>query len=158
MFSDDSMGMRGSLIPILAVFLLAACDSRREAVNELGLARSDMELGRPVTVEVLKERTTRIAEAYLLKHQQDLREALGTDAAPTIEYQKIKDLPKLGYRSSFYYFCWDIYLPFRIETQQGAYLLVLQLSDRQPGNSHDVEKFRVVREFIHDDKGRLLIK
>ena len=143
-------------IAILAVFLIAACDSRREAVNEFGLTRADMELDRQVTVDVLRERTTRVAEAYLLERKQELQEALGTAVVRKIEYQKIKDLPRLGYRSSFYYFCWDIYLPYRIETQQGTYWLILQFSDRLPGNRHDPERFRVVRGFIHDDHGRRL--
>lgn len=57
-------------IAILAVFLIAACDSRREAVNEFGLTPADMELDRQVTVDVLRERTTRVAEAYLLERKQ----------------------------------------------------------------------------------------
>jgi len=63
----------------------------------------------------------------------------------------------LGYRSSFYFYCWNIYVPYAVKSRGCSYVVLVQLDDRvlqnATGEQHDIDHFRVVRGVVLDGKG-----
>ena len=75
----------------------------------------------------------------------------------TLDYSKTSRIRSLGYRSSFYYYCWDIYLPYSLKPNSGAIATVIvQLTDSIPGNRHDPQRFRVIRAISLDGQGKVI--
>lgn len=140
---------------LLISLCLVAC--KRGSTNELGLSNSDLAHGGPIETQILLERTTKSAETYFTNVADQLRNFADDEYSLKLNLSKVGELRSIGYRSSFYYFCWDIFLPFEFKSKKGdLYLLVAQLSDRTPGNKHDIDQFKVLRIFILDNKGTIL--
>lgn len=107
-------------------------------------------------IEVLRSNAETVADAYLAQRQPDLTQACGGPYQIAVNYALSNKARNLGYRSSFYYFCWDIYLPYSLKTESGEeYVVLVQLSDRTEGNKHDLNAFRVLRTFLFDDADQL---
>lgn len=126
----------------------------RGASNDLGLTRSDLAMGGFPDVRALRAKTKAVADDYLAKHASELKEFCGGPYVLTADYSLTPKIRALGYRSSFYYYCWDIYLPYSLQPNlPGATTVIVQLSDGTKGNSHDPDKFRVLRVIAMDQKG-----
>lgn len=107
-------------------------------------------------VELLRSNTKTVADAYLAQRHADLAKNCGGAYHMAVDYTLSPRVRKLGYRSSFYYFCWDIYLPYLLKTDSGKdYVVLVQLSDRAKGNKHDPNDFRVLRVFLIDSTNQL---
>lgn len=145
-------GIAVVVIGILAYFLWSA-----GSANDLGLTTMDLAMGAPADVQSLRSKTKSVADAHLAKHQSDLTEACGGPFESSVDYSLSSKIRSLGYRSSFYYYCWDIYLPYSVTTENGSkYIVIVQLSDAVEGNAHDPDKFRVLRMMVVDDKGQTI--
>jgi len=113
-----------------------------------------LDRGGPIEIELLKANTERATEKHFLKIADQLKAFCAGSYKLKADYSKVDVLHAMGYKSSFYYFCWDIYLSFDLKTEKGdVFLLVAQLSDQTPGNKHNVSRFHVLRVYIFDDKG-----
>jgi len=127
-----------------------------DSTDVLGLTTADKRLAEPVDTEILRKNAETAADAYLSTQVDALKEFSKGPYTLAIDYSHVARLRILGYRSSFYYFCWDLYLPYRFHTDsKGTYTLVVQVTDRTPGNKHDINKFRVLRITIIDDLGEV---
>ncbi|MEO5712321.1 MAG: hypothetical protein ABIT37_02445 [Luteolibacter sp.] len=141
---------------IASVMVIAGClvwyaVSWAVPANDLGLIVPDLVMGGHPDVEVLRANTKTVADAYLAQHHADVGQACGGPYQITVNYTLSKKVRTLGYRSSFYYYCWDIYLPYSLKTDSGEeYIVLVQLSDRTNGNKHDLNEFRVLRAFLFD--------
>jgi len=126
------------------------------SANGLGLSRSDLTMGGHPDVEALRASTKTVADAYLAQRQADLERTCGGPYQLAVNYTLSPRARTLGYRSSFYYFCWDIYLPYSLKTDsEKDYLILIQLSDRTPDNKHDISKFRVLRAYVIDNANKV---
>ena len=124
--------------------------------NDLGLTRANLAMGGHPDVEALQASTKTVADAYLAQRHAELARTCGGQYQLAVNYTLTPKVRTLGYRSSFYYFCWDIYLPFSLKTGSGEdYLVLVQLSDRTPGNKHDIKNFRVLRAFVIDSANQV---
>ena len=139
---------------LLAVVLLQGCEDERP-MDQLGLTAADRR-NDSVDSEVLRKKAEAVADDYLLTQAEELKEFSGGPYTLAVDYSLVPLIAGQGYRSCFYYFCWDLKLPYRLKTQGGdSHILVVQVSDRTPGNQHDIEKFRVLRMFTIDDVGQV---
>ena len=140
-------------IAIVAFGIAAYVLQTRGASNDLGLTRSDLAIGGLPDVEALRAKTKAVTDAYLGQHEAELKELCGGQFQLTSDYSLSPKIRALGYRSSFYYYCWDIYLPYSLQPNSGsAYTVAVQLSDGTKGNTHDPDKFRVLRAIMIDQK------
>lgn len=122
--------------------------------NDLGLTGFDLFMGGHPKTQTLRANTLAVANSFLQNHTN----LYGSDNAyqPVIDYSKSSKIRALGYRSSFYYYCWDIYLPYSLRAPSGETgTVIVQLSDATQGNGHDPERFRVVRAILTDSHGRV---
>ncbi|MDF7802046.1 hypothetical protein P4C99_21420 [Pontiellaceae bacterium B1224] len=146
-----------SLVLGIGVFLFDIFDSSR--TNDLGLTRSALRMGNNPDIEILRVKLEAVANAYLAQCESKLIEACGDIDELIIDYSLSTKVRSLGYRSSFYYFCWDIHLPYSLKTKSGdTYIIVVQLSDRIEGNKHNTDKFHVLRSFIIDDENKTVMQ
>jgi hypothetical protein len=137
-------------IAAVATGIAAYALQTRDTPNALGLTRSDLESGGFPDVEMLRTQTKAVADSYLAQHETELKKLCGGPF-----HLAFDDSPspktRLGYRSSFYYYCWDIYLTYSLQPDSGSpYTVAVQLSDATKGNRHDPDKFRVLRAFVID--------
>lgn len=149
-----------ALIAVVAVGIIAIVAFAvwsAGAANDLGLTAIDLAMGAPADIQGLRTRTKTVADAHLAQHQAELTAACGGPYELRVDYSLSSRIRSLGYRSSFYYYCWDIYLPYSLTTEHGRqYIVIVQLSDAVKGNKHDPEKFRVLRMMVIDDKGKTI--
>jgi hypothetical protein len=125
--------------------------------NDLGLTGLDVVLGGRPDVKALRANTKVAAEAFLNQRKADLIGEAGKKHELALDYSKSSEIRALGYRSSFYYHCWDIYLPYSLRTNSGAIATVIvQLTDSVPGHRHDPQKFRVIRAMSLDGQGKVI--
>lgn len=127
----------------------------RDASDGLGLTKADLAMGGSPDIEVLRAKTKTAADAYLAQHEAKLKELCGGPFQLTSDSSLSSKARALRHRSSFYYYCWNIYLPYSIQPQSGTpYIVLVQLSDGTPGHQHDLDKFRVLRAFVIDEKNQ----
>lgn len=149
----------GGCVATVAVMVGAYALFLTSSVNDLGLTRSDLALGGEPDVEMLRERTKRVADAWLEQHRVELATACGGPYEIAVDYSLSRKTGSLGYRSSFYYYCWDIYLPYSLRTQSDkAFTVIVQMSDGVDQYQHAPDKFHVLRSMVIDDKGKLVEK
>lgn len=145
----------GGCVAAVAVMVGAYALFMAGSVNDLGLTRSDLALGGESNVGMLRERTKSVADAWLEQHADELEMACGGPYEIVVDYSLSRKIRSLGYRSSFYYYCWDIYLPYSLRTQSGkAFTVVVQTSDGIGRYQHAPDKFRVLRVIVIDDQDR----
>jgi hypothetical protein len=126
------------------------------AAKDLGLTRIDMAIGEIEDAELIRTNTKVVADTYLAQHNEDFVRIFGSPYRLSVNYGLTPKVRSLGYRSSFYYFCWDIYLPYSLRTDSGEdFLVLVQLSDRMPGNKHDISNFRVIRAYVIDNANQV---
>ena len=143
-------------VTVLAIGILAYVLMSGGPANDLGLTRADLAIGGLPDVEALRAKTKAVADTYLAQHHADLTEACGAPYELTVDYSLSPKVRSLGYRSSFYYYCWDIYLPYSLKTNSGHdYIVLVQLSDGLKGHEHDPDKFRVLRAMVIDNKDQV---
>jgi hypothetical protein len=146
-----------AFVAVVVIGILAYVLWSAGPANDLGLTAMDLAMGAPADVQSLRSNTKGVADAHLAKHQPDLTEACGGPFELSLDYSLSSTIRSLGYRSSFYYYCWNIYLPYSVTTEHGSkYIVIVQLSDAIRGNSHDPNKFRVLRMMVVDDKGQTI--
>ena len=146
-----------SIVGVAVIGILACVLWPAIATNDLGLTGMDLAVGAPADVQALRSKTKTVADAHLAQHKQDLLKACGGPFELAVDYSLSSKIRSLGYRSSFYYYCWDIYLPYSLTAENGrSYIVVVQLSDAIEGNNHDPDKFRVLRMMVVDDKGQTM--
>jgi len=119
--------------------------------NELGLSKFDLAMGGQPDVVALRTKTRAAADVYLKQHDAELKAVCQGPYELTVDYSLSRKIRSLDYVSSFYYYCWDIYLPYLLKAQSGnTYTVVVQVSDATKGNKHDPDKFRVIRTMVID--------
>lgn len=122
--------------------------------NDLGLSKFDIAIGGLPNVNKIRLKSETVADEFLKQHHNDLKDVCLGSYNLSVSYSLSQKIRSLGYRSSFYYYCWNIYLPYLLESQTGKqYIIVAQCSDSKKGNTHDPEKFHVVRVIIIDKNG-----
>jgi len=142
-------GITGLVFLIAAIWLFHP--------NDLGLAGFDILLGGWPDVEVLRTNTKAVADAFLAQRKADLLGESDDKYKLALDYSKSSKIRSLGYRSSFYYYCWDIYLPYSLRTNsRDIGTIVVQLSDGVPDHRDDPQKFRVIRTMVLDDRGKVI--
>ncbi len=126
--------------------------------NDLGLTRSDLAMGGHSDIEALRTKTTATADFYLSQHGFKLKDVCQEPGELNIDNSLKSKIRSLGYRSSFYYSHWDIYLPYTLKAQSdNPHIFIVQVSDIN-GNIHDSNnKFRVIRVIVIDMNG-LIVK
>jgi hypothetical protein len=125
----------------------------RDDSNGLGLTEADLAMGGFPDIEALRAKTKAVADAYLTQHEAELKQLCGGPFQLTSDSSLSSKARALGHRSSFYYYCWDIYLPYSLQPYSGSpYIVLVQLSDGTQGHQHDTDKFRVVRAVVIDEK------
>lgn len=128
--------------------------SDEKVPNELGLSRSDLKIGGPVNLDDLRSQAEAAAEKYLSEKRSEISGICGGGFTASPDYSLTSSLRKMGYRSSFYYHCWDIYLPFRLRTDSGSpFLAIVQVSDKKDRKDAGFGKFEVLRCIILDESG-----
>jgi hypothetical protein len=124
--------------------------------NDLGVSRADLAMGGLPDVEALRANTKVVADAYLAQREPELKGLCGGPYELTVDYTLSSKLRSLGYRSSFYYYCWNIYLPYSMASQSGStYTVVVQLSDATARHTHSINKFRVIRVMVIDQNDQI---
>jgi hypothetical protein len=119
--------------------------------NVLGLSIVEMRMGGNPDVEVLRKNATLSTDAFLAAHTAEIREACRSPYKARVDYSLSRRMRAQGYKSSFYYYCWDVYIPYSLERESGPpFAIFFQVSDSKPGNSHDVSRFHVVRAIVVD--------
>src|SRR4051812_32523278 len=93
--------------------------------NDLGLTGFDAVVGGHPKMDVLRANTRMAAEVFLAQHKNDLADPSDGVIDLAVDYSKSSKIRALGYRSSFYYHCWDVYLPYSLRTQSGKTTTVL---------------------------------
>ena len=148
------MGIGGVavIVVIVALALLTFNPS-----NDLGLSRFDLAIGEVANVETLRAKTKAVADVYLSKHEAELKEICGGTYELTADASLTPTIRSLGCRSSFYYYCRDIYLPYSMKpNSHSAYIVAVQLSDATQDNTHDPDKFRVLRAMVIDQHHQIV--
>lgn len=143
----------GGLLVVTAAVVAAAFYLFRP--NDLGLTGFDLATGDRPEMDVLRANIKMAADAFLARRKPDLARFSGTNEF-VVDYSKSSKVRSLGYRSSFYYYCWDIYLPYSIRTQSNTAATVLvQLSDAVGDHQHDIAKFHVNQVLLLDQQGHV---
>jgi hypothetical protein len=125
--------------------------------NDLGLTEFDLAMGGHPKLDVLRTNIKAAADSFLTQRKSDLAGSSGGQDEFAVDYSKSSKIRSLGYRSSFYYYCWDIYLPYSIRPQSSTTVtLLVHLSDATQGNQHDAEKFHVIQVMLLDQQGRVI--
>src|SRR5438067_313972 len=112
-------GVAAVVFSIVALALLTFNHS-----NDLGLSRFDLAIGEAANVETLRVKTKAVADVYLAKHEAELKEICGGTYELTADASLTPKIRSFGYRSSFYYYCWDIYLPYSMKPNSNSAYIV----------------------------------
>ena len=124
--------------------------------NDLGLTLLDLVLGEWPDPEALREKMKAVADAYLAGRKAELTAFCEGPYELTVDYSLVPKIYSLGYQSSFYYTHWNVYLPYSLESQSGnRFTVVVNLTDAIP-YGHDLDKLRVRRAVVIDDKGQVV--
>ncbi|MDB6063886.1 MAG: hypothetical protein JWR26_94 [Pedosphaera sp.] len=127
----------------------------RGPAYDLGLSRFDLAISGVTDVETLRAKAKAVADAYLAQHKAELTEVCGGTYELKSDTSLTHNIHSLGYRSCFYYHCWNIYLPYSMQPNSRSaytYTVAVQLSDATKGNKHDPDKFRVLRAIVIDQE------
>lgn len=144
-------------VACVALGIIAYAVLNRGPANDLGLSRFDLAIGGPVDVETLRTKAKAVADAYLAKHEAELKDICGGTYELKSDTSLTHSIRSLGYRSCFYYYCWNIYLPYSMQpNSRSAYTIAVQLSDATRGNTHDSDKFRVLRAMVIDQEHHIV--
>jgi hypothetical protein len=112
--------------------------------NNLGLTRFDAMIGGFPNIATLRANAEAAADSFLAQHRDELGVKSRSDPL-TVEYAMVEKVRRFGYKSSFYYYGWDIYLPYSLRPPSGKpTTVVAHVSDAVHGNSHNPQKFRVI--------------
>lgn len=136
-----------SLIPTIWLF----------HANDLGLSGFDVLLGGGPELEALRTNSKAAAEVFLTQHETELIGESDKKYELELDYSKSSKIRSLGYRSSFYYYCWDVYLPYSLRTGASENgIVIVQLSDATAGHNHNPQTFHVIRAMLLDNQGKVI--
>jgi hypothetical protein len=142
-------GAVGVVILIAAIWLFHP--------NDLGLTGFDVLLGGRPEPEALRTNTKAAADLFLAQHKTQLMGESDKNYELALDYSKSSKIRSLGYRSSFYYYCWDVYLPYSLRTDASDNgIVIVQLSDAIPDHRHDPQTFHVIRAMLLDNQGKVI--
>lgn len=142
-------GATGVIILIAAIWLFHP--------NDLGLTGFDALMGGRPEMETLRTNSEAAAAVFLTQHKKQMIGESYKKYELVLDYSKSAKIRSLGYRSSFYYYCWDIYLPYSLRTDAGDNgVVIVQLSDSIPDHRHDPQTFHVIRAMLLDDQGKVI--
>jgi hypothetical protein len=123
-------------------------------IGPLGLSQGYRIIGGRPDMGVLLANAKAAADSFLTRHKTEIG---GGSFQLAADRRHRAIAMSLGYRSSFYYYCWDIYLPYSSKTSAGDELVILvHLSDATPGNGHDIAKFHVDGTVVLDGHGQII--
>lgn len=124
--------------------------------NDLGLTKSDLATGELSDFEALRTKIMKAADSYLSQHADKLNELCHGSCELRLNYSLKRKIRPFGYRSSFYYSHWNIFLPYSAAEQNNKDIYILQISDEN-GNINDLKnKFSVIRVIVIDDSGNVV--
>jgi len=142
-------GALGVVILITAIWLFHP--------NDLGLTGFDVLLGGRPELKELRTNTKAAADAFIAQHKAQLTGESDKKYELALDYSKSSKIRSLGYRSSFYYYCWDVYLPYSLRTETSdKQILIVQLSDAIPDHRHNPKTFHVIRAMLLDNRGKVI--
>jgi hypothetical protein len=142
-------GVAGVVILIPAIWLFHT--------NELGLSGFDVFLGGGRELESVRTNTKAAADVFLTQHKTELLGESHNKYELALDYSNFSKIRSLGYRSSFYYYCWDICLPYSLRTgASDEGIVIVQLSDATPGHNHNPQTFHVIRAVLLDNRGKVI--
>ena len=143
----------GGAVAIMAISVVCYLVS----ANDLGLTGFDWVIGGRPKMDTLRANTKAIADSFLTLHKIELFDSSGNEYDLVVDYSKSSKIRSLGYRSSFYYYCWDIHLPYSTRTHSGKNdTVVVHLSDGSRDNQHDSKQFRVIGIRLLDQDGNVI--
>ncbi|MFH1128817.1 MAG: hypothetical protein V1699_05370 [Candidatus Omnitrophota bacterium] len=124
--------------------------------NDLGLTKSDLAIGELHDFEALRAKTIKVADSYLSQHAAKFNDICHDSCELKLNYSLKGKIRPFGYRSSFYYSHWNIYLPYSTAGPDNKYIFIVQVADVN-GNINDPNnKFDVVRAIIIDSTGAIV--
>jgi hypothetical protein len=144
------------LVVALAVVVASLLLFKR---GDLGVSAYELHAfsGQRADEEILKNNTRIAAGDFLIRHKAELMgEAHGRQEL-VLDYSKSSEIRSMGYRSSFYYHHWNIFLPYTVRSDSGETgVVIVQLSDAVAGMGHDPRKFHVIRALFLDRQDKLI--
>ena len=142
-------GALGVVISIPAIWLFHP--------NDLGLTGFDVLVGGRPELETLRSNTKAAADVFLTQHKTQLIGESDRTSELALDYSKTSKIRSLGYRSSFYYYCWDVYLPYSLRTDATDNgIVIVQLSDAVSAHRHNLQTFQVIRATLLDNQGKVI--
>jgi hypothetical protein len=125
--------------------------------NDLGLTGIDILLGGRPELEAFRTNTKAAADVFLTQHKVQMVGESDKKYELALDYSKSSKIRSLGYRSSFYYYCWDVYLPYSLRTNTNDNrIVIVQLSDAIPDYRHNPQTFHVIRVMLLDNQGKVI--
>ena len=124
--------------------------------NNLGLTGFDLLIGRQLEMETIRANAKAAADSFLSRHKTDLIGENYANSELALDYSKSSQIRSLGYRSCFYYYCWDIYLPYSLRTNSvDIETVIVQLLDDFGDHQHDPTHVHVIRAMLVDGQGKV---
>jgi hypothetical protein len=148
-------------LTILAVIFVLHSIRFSRAVRigrELGLRPADISLGGTKEIAPLHAKAKKVADAFLGHHAAELQQLCGgTPYTLAVDYSLASTIQQFGYQSSYYYYCWDIHLPYALQPLSGApHIVVVKMTDSIQGNKRDLAQLRVLQADILDQSGHVV--
>jgi len=121
--------------------------------NDLGLTKFDVSMGELRDLAALQSKIIKVAETYLSQNAAEFVDICHELCEFKLNYSLKGKIRPLGYKSSFYYSHWNIYLPYSVSGADDKFILIVQIADMN-GNINDPNnKFDVVRAIVIDNQG-----
>lgn len=145
------------LTGVILVIMISCGVVSQGGSNDLGLTRSDMALGDHPDIEALRSKVRAVADSYLAQKVTELKDVCPEPCELSINYSLKQRIRSLGYKSSFYYSHWDIYLPYSLRPQSNKpYIFIVQVGDTNGDLNDPNNKFSVIRCIIIDQAGSVV--
>lgn len=127
--------------------------------NDLGLTGFDILMAGCSDVEELRTNTKAVADAFLAQPKANLIGDFNGKYELALDYSKSAKIRSLGFRSSFYYYCWVVYLPYSLRANShDVGTVVVKLSDGIPDYRHDPKKFSATGAVLLDNQGKVITR
>ncbi len=157
-----SIGVALLVVGVVALVWAASALRAPPLARDLGLSRMDLRMGGdPGTgaLQTLQTATRALSDAHLESLETELTGVCGGSYALTRDDRMSRSLRSMGYRSSFYYTHWDIYLSYTMVCTSGpAFSVVVQVTETPATGASGQAGFDVLRSMVVDGGSRSVVK
>jgi len=157
-----SVGVATLAAGVLGLVVVASALRAPPLARDLGLSRMDLRMGgSPGTaaLQTLQTTTRTLADAHLESLESELTEVCGGSYALTVDDRVSRSLRSMGYRSSFYYTHWDIYLSYTMVCSSGpTYAVVVQVTEIPATGAAGPTGFDVLRSMVIEGGSRSVVR